>query len=109
MTTTLSETVIENRRKGIAMLRTTTLPRGVGEFYDPATGCYCALGILALAAGIPLDGEVWFAVEKAYGIGYNDGRDSSCTIYRMNDGEGEGNGQSFSDIGEYLAGVWGVE
>lgn len=100
------EVIAENRRKGVEALRTTDLPQGGGQFYNAIAGCYCALGILALAVGLDPIGDPWLATEKAYGIGYGLGRkdgDGSYAISSLSD-----MGMTFSEMGDRLAGIWGI-
>lgn len=104
------EQIAANRRTAVEALRTTELPWGEGEFYDPDTGCYCALGVIAKALGFELDGhnEPWCAVEDALDIGtWDEAPVTSRSIYLMSDGNAEGH-MSFAEIGDILATAWGI-
>lgn len=103
------ERVQENRRKVVTHLRTTKATPGAGMLYNANEKCYCAWGHVGLAVGIDARTEVAYGTLGAYerislAVGDHSG-DAEQLVINMNDCEH----RSLHDIGDSLAGFWGLE
>lgn len=97
-------TIRENRRKAVEALRTTEEPQGRFCLYDYVTGCYCALGVMAVAVGLTVTAATFglpAEICAAFGIDQH-GWDM---IADMNDTSR----MTFAEIGSDLAHSWGIE
>jgi hypothetical protein len=120
----LTQEVMDNRRKAVEYLRTSTKPQGHATLYDPDTGAYCALGQMGLAVGIDAAAYEEIHIDQAYraidaaayeeihidqayrtidaALGLTE--DESNAVWMRNDVQGE----SLSQIADYFTERWGL-
>jgi hypothetical protein len=104
------EQIQVNRAIAVAELLKTKEPQGRRSCYEPSTGCYCAIGVIARAAGYDLkkhqndpaaEANAYNFVEATLGLG----RSGAEKIWKMNDLRHF----KFATIGKRLAAEWEIE